>query len=883
VADTSLIFNVIARDSGLGRVLDKIAGGFKGAGASAEEALEKAGAGTENLDRQIAEVQARVRSLSEEFERTGDKTLFGKINRDKALVSQLTKIRNELKNTGDDGEDADRKLGGLAGMFSRVGGMASNFGSSLSSAGSSVSGLISSISGLVAVGIGLAFFGTVAAPALYALGGAAAAIPAMLSGAIAAIATLKMGMSGLSENWAAMNAPKTGGGGGGGGAAPKVDMTPKIRAVEAAQRELARSSRDVADAQKALAEAQKNVAKAHEVAKERLSDLNREYRQAKQDQAEEAQGLIEAEQQLRLAQGRGNPDEIMRAQMAVDKQRLALEEAADKADDLGKEYKDASAKGIEGSDEVTAAKKEEAQAARALQDATEAHTLAVQRLGDAQRSLKEKIAATSSAGGGLGGVVLPKIARSAQEFLDKLKELKPAFDALRLDVQQRLFAGLADKLDVLASRWMPALKRQLGGMADTINGVVKTAFDSLSDPQFISNMEVGLDAFRGMLGKIGQAIAGPLVDAWGRLTRAAKPILDVIGDKVAGIITRFSEWIAKMDDNGSLDSFMAEAAKILGDIFDMLEDIGSIAGSVISILFGTGTATGGWDGLKKTLDSIAKWLANPENQEKVSEFIDGFWAAGVAVVRFLQWLGNIPGYVRNVIAWFQNLYRGVDTWLSNLPKSAQRWFSNMMNTAAAWVRSGVNAIGSYFGGLGTRIYNNIRNLPGVFRNIGSWLWNAVSGLYNNMLSVGYNIVAGIWNGIAGRANWLYNQAKNFAAGIWNSVQDALGIGSPSKVMAKEVGHWIPEGVAVGMDDNRNSIVRAASRMAAILKGTRISGPSVDMDGALGSADATLTVAARRQKIEVVSRLDVTGQEGKFKTLVRGMARTDNLYQTGSAA
>lgn len=874
MADTSLIFNVIARDSGLGRVLDKIAGGFKGAGASAEEALGKAGKGTENLDRQIAEAQSRVKSLSEEFERTGDKTLFGKINRDRSLISQLSKIRTELRHTGNEGEDADRRLGGLVDLFARAGGAASSFGSSLSNAGSSVSSLVSSISGLVAVGAGIGVIGTIGAPALYALGGAAAAIPAMLSGAIAAIATLKLGLSGLSENWTAMNAP-TKGGGGGGGSAPKVDMTPKIRAVEAAQRDVARSSRDVRDAQVALAAAQLNVAKAHDVAREHLSDLNREYRQAQQDQAEATMGLVEAEQNLRLAQGRGNPEEIQRAQMAVDKQRLAVEEAADKANDLGKEYKDASKKGIEGSDEVTAARKEETQAQRQLQDATEAHKLAIQRLGDAQADLKRKMDATGGSGGSLGGVVLPKIARSAQEFLDKLKELKPAFDALRLDVQERLFAGLADKLQILADRWFPALHRQLGGMADVINGVVKTAFDSLSNPKFIANMEIGLAAFREMLGKIGQAIAGPLVDAWGRLTAAAKPVLDIIGDKVAGIIIRFSEWIAKMDDSGALDSFMAQAAKILGDIFDMLEDIGSIAGSVISILFGTDTSAGGWEGLKQTLDQVAKWLANPEHQEKISEFIDGFWAAGKAVINLLQWLGNVPGYVRAVVSWFKWLYNGVSNWLSNLPGAAKRWFSSMMNTASSWVSSGIRSIVGYFSGLGTRIYNSIRNVASVFRSIPIWLYNAVSGLYGNMLGVGANIVAGIWNGIIGRANWLYNKVMDFASGIWRSVQNALGIGSPSKVMAARVGHWIPEGIAMGWEDN-DVVSQVVSRMADKLRNTKLPSPTVE---GMEASDASVTVGARRLRIDVRTALDVTGQEGKFKTFIRGMARTDNLYQT----
>lgn len=875
MADTSLIFNVIARDSGLGRVLDKVANGFRGAGAEAEDALKKAGANTENLDRQIAEAQTRVRALAEEFERTGDKTLFGKMARDRSLISQLTKIRNELKNTGDDGEKAGDKVGGLMGVFSRVASGAGSFGSSLTSAGSSAAGMLSSISGLVVAALGLAVFQTVAAPAIYAFGGAAAAIPAMLSGAIAAIAVLKMGMSGLAENWTAMNAPKAGGGGGGGGGT-KVDLTPKIRAVEAAQRDVARSSRDVTDAQAALAVAQQNVAKAHETAREKLEDLNREYREAKTDQKVAAQDLLQAEQELRLAQARGNPDEIAKAQLAVEKQAEAVEDAKDKAEDLGKEYGDASKKGIEGSDEVVAAKKDEARAARDLQDAVQAHALAVQRLGDAQKDLATKTAAAGAAGAA-AGAVLPKIASNAQAFLDKLKELKPAFDDLRLDIQQRLFDGLAGKLGVLANRWLPALRKGLGDMADTINGVVKTAFDSLSDPQFIKNVMVGVDAFRGMLGKIGQALAGPFIDAWGRLSRAAKPVLDVIGDKIAGIIIKFSDWIAKMDDSGKLDAFMSKAAHILGTVFDMLTDLARIAGDVISILFGTDIGgTDAWDNLAAVIHTIADYLGDPKVQAQISKFVNTFGGIAFQIGTFMAKMDEIPGRIKAVQKWFQDFPGNVSRFFSALPGVLEHWASVAINRLGYWIGYGIGWAIKQFINFPTNVARAISALPGLFARIGPWLVNAVSWLGGAMVSVGKNIVIGIWNGIVSLQGWLWNQAVNFASGIWKGVKSALGIGSPSRVMAQEVGRWIPPGIAAGIDGAAHTVDTAMGKIAAKLASTTLPAPTVDMDTL--DADGTVTVGARRLRLDVRTALDVTGQEGKFKTFVRGLARTDNLYQ-----
>jgi phage-related protein len=878
MADTSLIFNVIARDSGLGRVLDKIQSGFRGAGRDAEEALAKAGSGTENLDRQLDEAKARVKALAEEFERTGDKTLFSKINRDRSLISQLQKVKSELHSTGDESHSLESKATGLMGVFSTLAGGASSFGSSLAGAGSSAAGMVSSISGAVVLVASLAGAFTVAAPAIYAFGGAAAAIPALLSGAIAAIATLKLGMSGLSENWAAMNAPKTGGGGGG-SKAPKVDLTPKIRAVQMAQQEVAKSSREAADAADALRVAQDNVAKAHEAAAKNIRDLNLQYRQAKEDQAEATQTLVEAEQNLRLAQARGNPEEIMKAQMAVDKQRLAVEEATNKTTDLGKESAEAAKKGVEGSDEVVAAKRQEHEAEERLADAIQAHKNAVQRLADAQADLKKKTDAAGASGGALGGVVLPKIARSAQEFLDELMRLKPAFDDLRLDIQQRLFDGLADKLRILAERWLPALHKGLGDMADTINEVVKRAFDSLSDPEFIKNMMVGLDAFRGMLGKIGDAIAGPLIRAWGQLTAAAKPVLDVIGDKISGIIIKFSDWIDRLSRTGALDRFMSKAAHILGTVFDMFTDLARIAGDVIAILFGTDLgSTDAWDNLANVIHQLAEWLGDPKNQANLSKFVNMFGGLVFQIGSFLKHMDEIPGKLKSVQKWFQDFPTNVSNFMSRLPGVLGRWATSAINTLGYWIGYGIGWAIKQFAQMPGRTLQALAALPGVFARIGPWLLNATSNLYSWMLSVGKNIVYGIYNGIVSLQGWLWDRAYDFAKSIWKGVKSALGISSPSRVMADEVGKWIPPGIAAGIDANAYHVHDAMGKIADELAATTLPAPSVDVDS-IDADGAAVTVGARRLRIDVRTALDVTGQEGKFKTFVRSLARTDNLYQT----
>ena len=69
------------------------------------------------------------------------------------------------------------------------------------------------------------------------------------------------------------------------------------------------------------------------------------------------------------------------------------------------------------------------------------------------------------------------------------------------------------------------------------------------------------------------------------------------------------------------------------------------------------------------------------------------------------------------------------------------------------------------------------------------------------LSVGWDIIQGIINGLWNAASGLWNTMKDLASRAWQSARDALGIGSPSKVFADQIGRWIPAGMAQGIEDN----------------------------------------------------------------------------------
>lgn len=493
---------------------------------------------------------------------------------------------------------APQALQAVSGGFDAVSGSATKAAGGAAQLGGSLQSLAGPIGtaltiGLVALAISaLPAIALAATGAVFALGGALASLPALGVGLGAIVGTLGLGFQGLGDHL------KTAAKAGGGATKSLSSLHSAQRAVTQAQRELLKSSKDL------------DKARADEI--ERIDDLGRSLRGAVLDEEDAAVGVAQARQKLAEARGTGDINAIGEADRAYRRSLLTLDEARDKTGDLKDEKAKADKDGVEGSDQVQTALEHQRDATERLQAANES-------LAEAQKSM--------GASGASAAKKLMKIAPAAQEVVDKLKQLKPALEEVRLAVQQELFQGVAPELQRLADAWKQPLKSTLVSYAGTINGLFKNLGASVRNPEFIGNITSAAETFRVNFDKIGTAVSGPLVDAFGRLARAAKPFIDVLGDKIAGLVTHFSDWIKSADDSGKLTKFMEDAAYYFGQLWDIGGNLLGIVGDLFGILFDTKSQGGAKDylsGLNEELETVRDWLKDPENQKKIKEWIEDF-------------------------------------------------------------------------------------------------------------------------------------------------------------------------------------------------------------------------------------------------------------------
>lgn len=282
------------------------------------------------------------------------------------------------------------------------------------------------------------------------------------------------------------------------------------------------------------------------------------------------------------------------------------------------------------------------------------------------------------------------------------------------------------------------------------------------------------------------------------------------------VITGIQEWGINLFETAS-ETVGLVVDTIVQFFANLPYNIGFALGFVIGKLLEFGTNAINWvqTNVPLIIDAIVTFFSELPGKiwtwltDTYNKFID--WGA-----QMLQKAQEAAENVINtVVTFFSQLPGKVQQWLQNTLQNLVTWGSNMLNNARTAASNTINAIVNFFSQLPGRIWTWLCNAAARVVAWGSDLMakgraaagqlvsavlDGVRNLPSQMAQVGHNIVAGVWRGISNAAGWFKSQVKSFFSGIVNGAKSALGIKSPSRVFAKEVGKWIPPGVGRGMED-----------------------------------------------------------------------------------
>lgn len=174
--------------------------------------------------------------------------------------------------------------------------------------------------------------------------------------------------------------------------------------------------------------------------------------------------------------------------------------------------------------------------------------------------------------------------------------------------------------------------------------------------------------------------------------------------------------------------------------------------------------------------------------------------------------------------------------------------------------AGVELILQLAVGLINAIPDLVAKLPEIFKAI----FNAFAGV--DWASLGSSLMDGIVSGVVQAATKLYNSVRDAVRGALNAGKAEAEVGSPSRLFARELGQWIPEGVAMGAEQNMSPLDRAMARMAdvALLDARRATSAPSFASRSDGLASAIQELASR----PVVTDVVLEGDAAKLFKVVR---------------
>ena len=167
---------------------------------------------------------------------------------------------------------------------------------------------------------------------------------------------------------------------------------------------------------------------------------------------------------------------------------------------------------------------------------------------------------------------------------------------------------------------------------------------------------------------------------------------------------------------------------------------------------------------------------------------------------------NLPTILDAGAQVLQSLVAGCLSMLGDLRQSVAEIIINFVATVVQnlpqIIESGLNLLASFIRGIG----DGFPDLVAKTGEIISMIWDAVTSI--DWPQLGINIVSGLINGLGSMAGALWDAATNIARSALDAIKSFFGIASPSKLMQFEIGPYIPQGLAIGIERNAGYVTDA---------------------------------------------------------------------------
>ena len=162
--------------------------------------------------------------------------------------------------------------------------------------------------------------------------------------------------------------------------------------------------------------------------------------------------------------------------------------------------------------------------------------------------------------------------------------------------------------------------------------------------------------------------------------------------------------------------------------------------------------------------------------------------------------------VKIILGLIEGLIKSIPDILANLPTIIMAIINFF--TLSKFLSMGKTIIKGIWSGLSQGLPDLIKEIPKLIGKI----INAFKGGIGGIKDIGKNLVTGLWNGINNAKDWVLGKIKGFGKSILKGLKSFFGIKSPSRLMRDEVGKFLPQGIAVGIEADTDKALDSIDKM-----------------------------------------------------------------------
>lgn len=220
---------------------------------------------------------------------------------------------------------------------------------------------------------------------------------------------------------------------------------------------------------------------------------------------------------------------------------------------------------------------------------------------------------------------------AAQEAARAIRSLLPAFDNLRLNVQENLFRGAAQGIRQLSGQYLPVLRKRLTSISAVLNQAAGGLGRFLGRPEQVKLVDQILASTAQTVGVLGQALQ-PVARAFLQLAAVGSQFLPSFATLLGVAATKFAAFVDAGVKTGQITAFIRTGVQLMGLFASALDGARQIIGGILSAAAKTPDGLSSVAGLLK---SIGDQINTPAFQGGLSAVFIALNSAATSIASVL--------------------------------------------------------------------------------------------------------------------------------------------------------------------------------------------------------------------------------------------------------